>query len=140
MIAHKAHFITVDKIGDSSVSYNTNSIIIDNGIWFSNNNYKVIDNIEHTAYYNNNKKSGILLNNEILNISSDKGLMLNGKTTYITTNTDDINESRNESLFIRGQVKVINDTGDNTISLNQCIIQEAKDVNKNSIGLNFIVK
>ena len=140
MIAHKAHFITVDEIGDSSVSYNTNSIIIDNGIWFSNNNYEVIDNIEHTAYYNNNKKSGILLNNEILNISSDKGLMLNGKTTYITTNTDDINESRNESLFIRGQVKVINDTGDNTISLNQCIIQEAKDVNKNSIGLNFIVK
>ena len=66
--------------------------------------------------------------------------MLNGKTTYITTNTDDINESRNESLFIRGQVKVINDIGDNTISLNQCIIQEAKDVNKNSIGFNFIVK
>lgn len=138
VVAYKGHFLTISK-EENKDSYNTNSIIIDNGLWFSKGKYNTLNNIEQTSYYYNNKKVGIAFNNEILNLSSEEGIQLNGKTTYITANNSDIDNTHNESLFVRGQVKVINDIGDNTISLNQCVIQEVKDADKNSIGFNFIV-
>lgn len=138
IVAHKGHFLTISQNGSS---YNTTSIIFDNGIWFDSDNYNNINNIEKTAYYQSSHSNGLSLKNNLLNINNDQGLTFTSKETiYINPIETDINTTRIEKVLIRGQLNLIkeNNEVDNLISLNGQIIKEAFNSNQ-SIGIDIIV-
>lgn len=138
IVAHKGHFLTVKL---ENANYVANSVIIDDGIWFVNNTYNNIDNIEYTSFYKRNKiNNGIFLKNNLLTIDYIKGINLNTTgTIYIGAKDTDFVE-KEEKLFIRGQVNIVNDISDNLISLNGQIIKEAFAADKTtSIGFDIVV-
>lgn len=138
IVAHKGHFLTVKL---ENANYVANSVIIDDGIWFVNNTYNNIDNIEYTSFYKRNKiNNGIFLKNNLLTIDYIKGINLNTTgTIYIGAKDTDFVE-KEEKLFIRGQVNIVNDVSDNLISLNGQIIKEAFAADKTtSIGFDIVV-
>ena len=138
IVAHKGHFLTVKL---ENTNYIANSIIIDDGLWFVNNTYNNIDNIEYASFYKRNKiNNGIFLKNNLLTIDYIKGINLNTTgTIYVGAKDTDFIE-KEEKLFIRGQVNIVNDVSDNLISLNGQIIKEAFAADKTtSIGFDIIV-
>ena len=138
IVAHKGHFLTINQNGSS---YNTNSIIFDDGIWFDSDNYNNINDIEKTAYYQSSHSNGLSLKNNLLNINNDQGLTFTSKKTiYINPIEADINTTRIEKVLIRGQLNLIKENNDldNLISLNGQIIKEAFNSNE-SIGIDIIV-
>ena len=138
IVAHKGHFLTINQNG---TSYNTNSIIFDNGIWFDSDNYNNINGIEKTAYYQSSHSNGLSLKNNLLNLNNDYGLSLTSKETiYINPIETDIDSTRAEKVLIRGQLNLIKESEelDNLISLNGQVIKEAFNSNK-SIGIDIIV-
>lgn len=137
IVAHKGHFLVVEENSDK---YTTNSVIFNKGIQFSTGSYDNKTDIETSAYYNSAKIATISLKENILTINDDKGLTFSSKSTiYFSPNNDDLLESHSEKIFIRGQVKLVNDITDNAISLNKQIIKEVKDSENNSIGIDIIV-
>ena len=140
IVAHKGHFLTVEQSG---VSYQTNSIIFDKGIWFDESNYNNVNNIEYTAYYQASHSNGLSLKNGLLDINHYNGISFNTQETiYVNPNLTDIDSTRIEKMLIRGQLNLIseNEEIDNLISLNGQVIKEAFDINKmTSIGIDIIV-
>ena len=138
IVAHKGHFLTINQNGSS---YNTNSIIFDDGIWFDTGIYNNLNNIEKTAYYQSSHNNGLSLKNNLLNLNSTYGLSLTSEgTVYINPIETDIDSTRIEKVLIRGQLNLIkeNEELDNLISLNGQVIKEAFSSNK-SIGIDIIV-
>lgn len=133
IVAYKGHFMTISDAGTNG--YQTNSVIVDNGLWFAKNTYNTLNNIEHAAFYTG-LTTGISLLDTGLTLQSETYIGLRGNGVRI--NSDDMTDS--SALYVNGQVKIVNEAGDNIISLGQQVIKEHKDSNGNSIGFDIIVR
>lgn len=139
-VAYKGHILTIEEI-ENEEKFKTNSIIFNNGIWFNQSFETNLTNIEQTIFYENSKENGIFYE-DLLNFNSNKGFSFKTSNTfYINATSEDKNkETSMETLFIRGQVKIVNDENINLINLNNQSIEEAKDENGNSIGINIVIQ
>lgn len=134
--ASHGHFFTINS---GSNSYKTNSIIIDNGLWFCNNSFSSLSDIERSAYYNN-PKNGLYLNGSILNMVNNDNINLQtNKTIFINANSSDLVGNHEEAMRIRGKLQLVNDVTNNSLIFgNNISIIEAKK-NNTTIGFNFVV-
>ena len=73
------------------------------------------------------------------NFEGINGINLNTPNFVISNKTGDWSEDIVEKVFIRGQVKLVNEDSDNLISFNGQNIKEAKDANGESLGIDFII-
>ena len=136
IVASRAHFLTINE---DSTNYITNSIIVDNGVWFCNNSFTSLADIERSAYYNN-LKNGLYLDSSILTISNTDSINLNtSKTVFVNGSQDDFTGNHEEAMRIRGKLQLVNDEADNSLLFgsNISIVEAKKD--GVSIGMNFIV-
>ena len=134
--ASHGHFFTINSDSDN---YKTNSVIIDNGLWFCNNSFTSLSDIERSAYYNN-PKNGLYLDNSILNIVNNDNINLQtNKTIFINANSSDLIGNHEEAMRIRGKLQLVNDVTNNSLIFgNNISIIEAKK-NNTTIGFNFVV-
>ena len=95
IVAYKGHFLTVKVDGNS---YKTNSVKINEGIHFANQNFNNMADIERSAFYLG-KGADIVLNEQGLDLSSENNINLNPKN----------------STVINSILKVNNKNGDNYI-------------------------
>ena len=136
IVASRAHFLTINE---NSTNYITNSVIVDNGVWFCNNSFTSLTDIERAAYYNN-LKNGLYLDSSILTISNTDSINLNtSKTIFVNGSQDDFTGNHEEAMRIRGKLQLVNDEADNSLLFgsNISIVEAKKD--GTSIGMNFIV-
>lgn len=119
IVAYKGHFLTVKVDGNS---YKTNSVKINEGIHFANQNFNNMADIERSAFYLG-KGADIVLNEQGLDLSSENNINLNPKN----------------STVINSILKVNNKNGDNYIQLNGATIREIKDANKDTIGIDIVI-
>ena len=136
VVASRAHFFTINE---DPANYVTNSVIIDNGVWFCNNSFTSLTDIERAAYYNNTK-NGLYLDSSILTISNADSINLNtNKTVFVNGIRDDFTGNHEEAMRIRGKLQLVNDEADNSLLFgsNISIVEAKKD--GVSIGMNFIV-
>ena len=140
IVAHKAHIFTVSG---NSGAYKTNSIIFNNGIEFAQSNFTNKETIESSAYYNSEtlmQFSLMQLGEKVRgNFQGVNGINLNTPNFVISNKENDWSKDIVEKVFIRGQVKLVNEDSDNLISFNGQNIKEAKDVNGESLGIDFII-
>ena len=144
IVAHKAHFLTI-KQDNIKNTYNTNSIIAEDGLYFLQGSYSSKEDIERSIFYNRSKEqeARILLTDKNLSIENSNGnIALRSHTLFINVGAEDIptNNVLQESVYIKGQVKVTNEPTENAIFLNEYAIHEAVNKSGVSIGIDFIVK
>ena len=119
IVAYKGHFLTVKIDGNS---YKTNSVKINEGIHFANQNFNNMADIERSAFYLGNSAS-INLVNDGLDLNSETNILINPK----------------DSTIINSILKINNTNGDNYIELNGATIREIKDANKDTIGIDIVI-
>ena len=140
IVAYKGHFLTVSEESDK---YKTNSVIINNGIELSQGSFANKNSIESTAYYNSlslAKFSLAQLGDDVrANIEGINGINFRTSTLMISNETEDWSANIDEKVFIRGQLKLVNDDSDNLLSFNGQNIKEAKDADGTSLGIDFII-
>lgn len=141
LVSYKGHFLTIRQKENSS-AYIANSVILDNGIWFNDREYDSIEpSLIENQLYESFSRTGIALDNSLLKIIDTEGIQLNSdKTIYFNATENDINATRSEAVFIKGQLNITSkDNQQNFLSLNSQIIKEAKDSEGNSIGIDIVV-
>lgn len=141
--ATRAHFCTIESNVSATSNYSVFSTIVDNGIWFNKFNYlqsaTQVHNIESIAF-NTPGRNGMTILDDMLSLEAPSGLIFNTtKTIFVNSTTEDRHSNPEQSLYIRGKVKIINTDTTNTLSMGDCDIQEAKDADGKSVGLNFMI-
>lgn len=134
--ASRGHFFTIAQNGEK---YNTTSIVINNGIWFGNNQIDTLVDIEKAAFekVSNNginldaNNNIIIFNNKAVNIKTNKTVFINGSSTNISKLYD-------EALCVEGNIRLIS-TDNNSVNFGEKLsIVEAK-VDNTVVGFDFII-
>lgn len=134
LVANKIHGFFIQKNGGK---YNYYSTIINKGLWFgdlesSSLDYKNVESSLFTQTY----RYGVFKDQKGLALKSQDFVTIES-SVRINPETEDYNISA--GLLVRGQLSLRSkQTLDNQIELNGNLIQQAKNKNNVSIGLNFI--
>lgn len=145
IISTKGHFINFIPQNINGINYySATSVSLNNGIQFYNEtreiteNYRGIEdkifNTKETRVEMSLKENSFILTNNKLNgtidLSSAQGVTIN-KTA------NDEGSIINTALFVRGNMQIVNNT-EAEMKIGSAIIQEVKNDNGTTIGLNFI--
>lgn len=134
LVANKIHGFFIQKVGEK---YNYSSTIINKGLWFDNIQSSSLDyrNVE-SSLFTQTYRHGIFKNQKGIVLTSQNFVTIES-SVRINPETEDYDITA--GLLVRGQLSLRGkQTLDNQIELNGNLIQQAKDQNNVSIGLNFI--
>lgn len=135
IVSNKGHFLQIKQKGDK---YSTSSVIIDNGIWLTENEQENFSTLERDVFKYSGKIGFKIQNTEDLLILSSQNIIFNNsRTIYINALEEELKDTQ-AKLFVHGSVKIVEETGGELL-MNQVEIREIiKD--GQCFGLNFAIR